>query len=295
MQRENRTNLLRLKEHLSGSFQLHWWSSFCTINCNPTNNHHVVSRRVKKNKIMTNATSRFVAPQLLVEAGVRANRGPGRLHLTVGLVKREPLPHHQVANHDGGGARHAGVAVDQDHTALWMEKVTSYIYISINPQYNRGKRKSAFKEWHLNIHLCRVTVQITCSNKRAHGGPRPHNITLRRNVGSTGRFTARFLGGHPWFGTFQTPQQAALVCGANLPLWFSACRTFCVVININDDVIILPPKVPVWKWLFLNCRATSWDNASGTRGILTHLSPLFSYKSLSSLFFLTFFFILHVN
>lgn len=88
---------------------------------------------------MTNATSRFVAPQLLVEAGVRANRGPGRLHLTVGLVKREPLPHHQVANHDGGGARHAGVAVDQDHTALWMEKVTSYMYFYKSTVQQRQK------------------------------------------------------------------------------------------------------------------------------------------------------------
>ena len=60
----------------------------------------------------------FVGLELLVEAGVWASRGSGQLHLAVRIIEGKPLPQHQVANNDGGGARHARVTVDQNHSVL---------------------------------------------------------------------------------------------------------------------------------------------------------------------------------
>lgn len=69
----------------------------------------------------------FVVLQLPVESGVGASRGPRLLHLAVRIAERQPLPPHQVANHHGGGARHAGVTVDQDHAALRKEKIINLL------------------------------------------------------------------------------------------------------------------------------------------------------------------------
>ena len=53
-----------------------------------------------------------------MEAGVGASRRPRQLHVAVRVVERQPFPRHQVSDHDGGGARHAGVTVDQNHAVL---------------------------------------------------------------------------------------------------------------------------------------------------------------------------------
>jgi len=77
------------------------------------------------------SASKGVVLQLLVKAWVRADRRPGELHLPECVIKWQPFSEHQIANHNGGRAWYASVAVHQRDAPLetkWEMKTKRHLW-----------------------------------------------------------------------------------------------------------------------------------------------------------------------